>query len=49
MFEKDNTTVKHRRHLQKNVFLHYSPRKLKIEQASCKKIDTEITAFLPTN
>lgn len=49
MFEKDNTTVKHRRHLQKNVFLHYLPRKLKIERASCKKIDTEITAFLPTN
>ena len=49
MFEKDNTTVKQRRHLQKNVCLHYSPRKLKIERASSKKIDTEITAFLPTN
>ena len=49
MFEKDNTMVKHRRHLQKNVFLHYSPKKLKIERASCKKIGTEITAFLPKN
>ena len=27
----------------------YSPRQFKIEPASCKKIDTEVTAFLPTN
>ena len=45
MFEKDSTMVKHRRHLQKNVFLHYSPKKLRIERASCKKIGTEIFAL----
>ena len=27
----------------------YSPRQFKIEPASCRKIDTKLTAFLPTN
>ena len=48
-FEKDNAQVKNPRHLERNVFLLYSPRALKIKPASCRKIDTGITAFLPTN
>ena len=48
-FEKDNKGIKGPRHLQRNVFILFSPRKLKIEPASCRKIDTEVTAFLPTN
>ena len=50
MFEKDSRTVKNNpKQLQKNVFLLYSPRKFTIEPASNKKIDTEVTAFLPRN
>ena len=49
MFEKDNKGVKNPRHLLRNVFMLYSPRQFKTEPASCKKIDTEVTAFLPTN
>ena len=48
-FEKDNKLVKNLRHLQRNVFMLYSPLQFKIEPESCKKIDTEVTAFLPTN
>ena len=48
-FEKDNKGVKNPRHLQRNVFILFSPRQIKIELASCRKIDTEVTAFLPTN
>ena len=48
-FEKDNKRVKNPRHLQRNVFILFSPDQFKIELASCKKIDTEVTAFLPTN
>ena len=46
MFEKDSKRIKNPSHLQRNVFLLYSPRKIKIEPASCIKIDTEVTAFL---
>ena len=48
-FEKDNKGVKNPRHLQRNVFMLYSPRQFKIEPASCRKIDTEVTTFLTTN
>ena len=48
-FVKDNKRVKNSRHLQRNVFMLYSPRQLKIELVRCRKIDTEVTAFLPTN
>ena len=53
MFEKDNRTLKNPKHFEKNIFLLYSPRNVTItmnyEPASNKKIDTEITAFLPRN
>ena len=48
MFEKDSKGMKNSTYLQRYVFLLYSLRKIKIEAASCIKIDTEITAFLPT-
>ena len=49
IFEKISRTVKNPKHLQKNVFLLYSPRKFTIEPASNKKVDTEMTAFLLRN
>ena len=49
IFEKDSRTVKSPKHLQKNVFLLYLPRKFTIELATSKKIDTEVTAFLLKN
>ena len=49
MFEKINRTIKNPKHLQKNIFLLYSPRKFTIEPASNKKVDTEMTAFLLRN
>ena len=48
-FKKDNKGVKNPRHLQRKVFMLYSPRQFKIEPTSCRKIDTEVIAILPTN
>ena len=48
-FEKDNKGVKNSRHLQRNVFILFSPCQFKIEPASYRKIDTEVNAFLPKN
>ena len=48
-FEKDKKRVKNPRHLERNVFILFSPRQFKIETATYKKIDTEVTAFLPTD
>ena len=41
-FERDNQRVKKPKHLQKNIFIIYSPRTVTIETASCTKIDTNI-------
>ena len=49
IFEKDTTSLRNPRHLQINVFMLYSPGHVKIEPASCRKIDTEVTVFLPAN
>ena len=49
IFEKDNFSLKNPKHLQKNVFIIYSPRAIKIEPATHMKIDTELTVFLPQN
>ena len=38
-FEKDNEKLKSPRHLQRNVFILFSPRQFKIEPATCRKID----------
>ena len=48
-FEKDSAQVKIPGHLQRHVFILYSQWTIKIEPASCRKIDLGITAFLPTN
>ena len=51
IFEKDRSLVKNSKHLQNNVFLLYSPRALNqhFESATYRKINTEVTAFLPEN
>ena len=45
--------IQHRLKIQstwkKNVFIIYSPRHIKIEPASFRRIDTEILVFLPNN
>ena len=41
--------VKSPQHLQKNVFVIYAPRSIKIEPETYSKIDTEVTVFLPQN
>ena len=45
MFEKDSKGIKN----TEKCFLLYWPRQLKTEPACCRKIDTEVTAFLPTS
>ena len=42
IIEKDNPRVKQPLHLQKNIFIIYSPRAVTAETASCTKIDTNI-------
>ena len=37
-FEKDNKGVKNPRHLQRNVFILFSPRQIKIELAVAEKL-----------
>ena len=49
IFEKDNFSLKNLKHLQKNVFIIYSPRAIKIEPATHMKIDTRLTVFFPQN
>lgn len=51
IFEKDRSLVKNSKHLQNNVFLLYSPRALNqhFEPGTYRKINTEVTAFLPEN
>ena len=45
LFEKDNFRQKNPKHLQKNVFILYSPRAVKVEPATNMKIDTKMTIF----
>ena len=47
IFARENFGQKNPKHLQKNVFIIYSPRALKIEPATSMKIDTELAVFLP--
>ena len=49
IFERDSKSVKNPVHIQSNVFLLYSPRKISIEPATNEKTDTEIFASLPRN
>ena len=47
LFEKENFSLKNPKHLQKNVFIIYSPKAIKIEPATHMKTYTEVTVFLP--
>ena len=47
IIERDNPRVKKPLHLQKNIFIIYSPRAVTVETASCTKIDTNILLNLP--
>ena len=47
LFERDSFNQKNPKHLQKNVFIIYSTRAVKIEPATSIRIDTEMTGFLP--
>ena len=49
IFRRSQVTTKKPNHLKKTVFIVYSPGALKIESATCTKIDTEITVSLPRN
>ena len=49
LFRRSQATTKKPKHLKKNVFIVYLPRALKIEPATCTKINTEITVSLPRN
>ena len=47
IFERDNQGVKKPQHLQKNIFIIYSPRTVTVETANCVEIDTNIILNLP--
>lgn len=49
LFKKDVQTLKNPKHMKRNVFIIYSPRHIKIEPASFRRIDAEIVVFLPAN
>ena len=48
-FKKDTASTENPEHIKRNVFIIYSPRHIKVELASFRRIDTEILAFLPDN
>ena len=47
--KRSQANVKKPKHLQKNVFILYSPRSIKIEPSSFQKTDSEIIFLLPQN
>ena len=47
IFERDNQRLKKPQHLQKNVFILYSPKTVTVETANCVKIHTGIILNLP--
>ena len=49
ILKRSQANVKKPRHLQKNVFILYSPRTVKIEPATWKRIDTKVIILLPKN
>ena len=49
ILKRSQANVKNPRHFQRNVFILYFPRTVKIEPATWKRIDTEIIVFLPKN
>ena len=49
IFQRDSKSVKGPKHVQRNVFMLQSPRKIEIELATNKKIDKGIFTFLSNN
>ena len=49
LFKKDTASTKNPKNIKRNVFIIYSPRHIKVEPASFRRIDTEILVFLPDN
>ena len=49
LIKKNSSAIKNPKHMKRNVFIIYSPRHIKIEPASFKRIDTEIDVFLFEN
>ena len=49
ILKRSQANVKKPKHLKENVFILYSPRTVKIEPATNKRIDTEIIVSLPKN
>ena len=49
VFKKTSKTVKYSTHLQRNVFVIYSPKVVNVELASYVKIDTGLVLSLPQN
>ena len=49
VFQKASPSIKNPQHLKRNVFIVYSPRTVKIEPASCSRIDTELVLLLLKN
>ena len=47
IFTKDNQTVKKPQHLNKNIFIIFSPKTVTVEAPRCTKIDTKIVLNLP--
>ena len=47
IFEKDGASLKNPKHLKRNVFIIFSPRTVKVEPTTCRKINSEVVAFLP--
>ena len=49
IFQKASPFTKNPEHLKRNVFIAYSPRTVRMEYATCSRIDTELVLFLPKN
>ena len=49
ILKRSQANAKKPKHLKKNVIILYSPRTVKIEPATSKRIDTEIIVSLPKN
>ena len=49
ILKQSQASIKKPKHLKENDFILYSPRTVKIEPATSKRIDTEIIVSLPKN
>ena len=49
LFKNDTTAIKNPRHMKKNVFIIYSPKDVKVELGSYRRMDIEVAVFLSPN